>query len=92
LLTFDGVKIYMTHGHTYGVKNGLHAFIDGARKKGADLALYGHTHQPMIRQTPGMWIMNPGQMERHDSGRAASYGIVTVADGKFDCEIEDYAG
>ena len=41
LITLDGVKIYMTHGHIYRVKNGLYSFTEASRIKGADLALYG---------------------------------------------------
>ena len=83
----DGVRIYMTHGHLYGVKNGLSDFIEGARHKKADLGLFGHTHKTLIRKTIGIWIMNPGQMEQHDNRRAASYGIVNIVNGAFDCSI-----
>ena len=83
LLTLEGVTIYMTHGHHYRVKNGLHTLAERARQKKADLALFGHTHQSLVRQEPGVWLMNPGQMLRHP----VSYGIVTVEDGSFKCEI-----
>ena len=86
-LLLEGVKIYMTHGHVYGVKSSMVALTYEARKKGADLALYGHTHKAMIQSTPGLRLMNPGQMERHDAKRVASYGIVTVNGDTFDCDI-----
>lgn len=85
LLTIEGVKIFMTHGHTYNVKYGLDDFINRARHHEADLALFGHTHQAMVRQTPGLWLLNPGQMCIHGNRIAASYGIVTIRDGSFDC-------
>ena len=87
LLCIEGVKIFMSHGHGYGVKKGLNALIHAARKKGADLALYGHTHLAQIREMPGLTLMNPGQMERHDDLRTASYGIVNIDSGKFACDI-----
>jgi len=65
LLTLEGVTIYMSHGHHYRVKNGLHTLVERARQKKADLALFGHTHQSLFRQEPGVWLMNPGQMLRH---------------------------
>ena len=82
LLTLEGAKILMAHGHAYNVKNGLAAFSFRAREAGADIALYGHTHKAMVERAHGIWFMNPGQMERHDAIRA-SYGIVTV-DGTVD--------
>ena len=87
LVTLDGLKILITHGHKYGVKNGLAALIEGAQLKGAGLVLFGHTHQPTIKELQGLWLMNPGQMGRHDSGAPASYGIVTITSGVPNCEI-----
>ena len=88
LLTCEGVKIYMTHGHIYDVKNGTSSFVKRALELGADLALHGHTHQGKISTIPGLTFMCPGQMERHDSRLASSFGIVTISDGKFECHIE----
>lgn len=87
-IVFDNVRVFITHGHKYGVKNGLNALIDCARGNDAALALYGHTHQALIRQIPGLWLLNPGQMARHDGSAPASYGIVEIRNGKFDCGIE----
>jgi len=87
LLTFDGVKVFMTHGHTYRVKNGLAEIIEAGRKKGADIALFGHTHIAMIQQAPGLFIMNPGQLQHNDSYSRASYGVVTVVKDSFECNL-----
>jgi len=87
LFYLEGVKIYMTHGHIYNVKNGMNAFAYRAQEVGAGIAFYGHTHIAMIQQYNGIWLMNPGQMERHDSKRSASYGIVKLEKGRVDMEI-----
>ena len=56
-----GVKLFMTHGHTYGVKTTKEALIESARSAGAAAALYGHTHVEDCRQLEdGMWLINPG--------------------------------
>ena len=88
LLDFGGVRVYMTHGHIHGVKRGLDSLTGAALRRDAALALYGHTHKAQIRQTPGLWLMNPGQMERHDGKHPASYGIIAIGNGSFDCGIE----
>jgi len=87
ILTLDGVKIYMSHGHAYGVKTGLGALAGHAAELGANLALYGHTHRAAIRIKRGITVMCPGQMERNDARYAASYGIVTIENGAFDAKI-----
>ena len=41
--TVEGVKIFYTHGHLYGVKSGQYTIVCAAREKGAQVLLYGHT-------------------------------------------------
>jgi len=87
LLSFHGFKIFMTHGHKFGVKSGLDRLIRRAEAVGADLALFGHTHQALSRKYDGIWLFNPGQMSRHDERLAASYGVVTIDEKGFTCDI-----
>ena len=62
-----GATIYMTHGHLQGVKLFLDKLILDGQRCGADIILYGHTHEPDCRRLPeGQWLMNPGS--------AGSYG------------------
>ena len=86
-LTLDGVNIYMTHGHIFGVKQGLERLALYSRLKEVDLALFGHTHQALIIQEQGLYLMNPGQMEHNYSGYPATFGIITIENGTFDCDI-----
>lgn len=84
--TEAGVRILMTHGHAYGVKNGLAALCREAKKRGAQLVLYGHTHQARLTRQDGVILFNPGTL-RPSYGQAATYGIVDIADGSIDCKI-----
>ena len=85
---FEGVVIYASHGHAQGVKQGLDALAAEARRRGAALAAFGHTHQPLVRRSPGLCLLNPGQMARHDAFRAASYAVVAAEGGSFSVAIE----
>ena len=49
---FGTYRIFMTHGHRYGVKYSLDALIAAAAEEGADVALYGHTHIPLSKTLP----------------------------------------
>lgn len=56
-----GVRLYMTHGHSHGVKSTLSRLVREARAMGAQAALYGHTHQADChREADGLWVINPG--------------------------------
>jgi len=59
--TLGGVMIFMTHGHRQRVKSGIGGLLSEARRYGAQVVLYGHTHVPDChRETDGVWVLNPG--------------------------------
>ena len=58
--TLEGCKILMMHGHTYHVKLGMGAAVAAARKAGANLLCFGHTHEAYCQYERGLWIVNPG--------------------------------
>ena len=73
MIDIDGVKILMCHGHTYSVKQGIGGYVAAATVKGAHIALFGHTHIPMLENTGRMIIMNPGTVR--------TYGMIEIKDG-----------
>jgi len=73
IITLGSKKIFITHGHRYGVKGLLSPLINRARELGADVALFGHTHEPFekhigieneygIALDKPLWLMNPGSI------------------------------
>ena len=44
--TWEGAKIFLCHGHVYGVKQSLLQLSLAAREAGCCAALFGHTHMP----------------------------------------------
>lgn len=74
-LTLEEKRIFMTHGHTYQVKSGFEQVIRAARKREADILLFGHTHQSYTAYVEGLYIMNPGSLSY---GAAASYGVIDI--------------
>ena len=78
LAPFAGVLFFYTHGHHYGVKMGADRLAETAGARGADVALFGHTHVRELQRGAGAAaaVFNPGSLR---DGR--SYGVVTVTDG-----------
>ena len=60
LAAFDGVVIFYTHGHMYGAKYDLDTLADAASARGAEVALFGHTHRPVNDRVEGLYVVNPG--------------------------------
>lgn len=79
VIEVEGYKIFMTHGHHYGVYYGTDQLKDAARENGASIALYGHTHIPYLSQTGDVVVMNPGSvtLPRQD-GRIPTYAIIEI--------------
>jgi len=62
LITLEGKKFFLTHGHLFGVKHGLNTLQDRAAELEADYCLFGHTHRPLILEYQGVWFLNPGSL------------------------------
>ena len=81
LAAFDGVVIFYTHGHMYGVKYDLDTLADAAAARGAEVALFGHTHIPHAEARGSVFLFNPGSCGRCYTG-PDTYGILTLENGK----------
>ncbi len=74
-----GVKVFMTHGHEYGVKGGLERLLNAAHFSRAQLVLYGHTHVAHSERVGEMHVLNPGSAGR---GERPSFALVRLKSGK----------
>lgn len=85
-LFFGTKRVWMLHGHAYGVKMGDGMLVSEARSRGADVVLYGHTHVPKCEWN-GLWVMNPGTSRGCPQ---ATYGVIeTKEDGSLNCRVEE---
>ncbi len=75
--TLGGKNIFYTHGHTYGVKGSTASLISYARARGADIALYGHTHIAACSYLDGLHLVNPGSIGRGRDG-GCSYAVIDI--------------
>ena len=68
IIEIKGKKIFMCHGHRYGVKYGYNSIYYRGKEVGADIVLFGHSHLPIIEECDGLILMNPGSIS-HGVGR-----------------------
>ena len=81
---FEGVNFFALHGHTRQVKSSLTNAIYAADEKGADVLLFGHTHEPLLTYVGAeeynlskpMYLFNPGSLASY------SYGLCEVRNGQ----------
>ena len=72
-------KVFMTHGHYYYVSMGTEMLKKEARARGAQIALFGHTHRPVIDCNDDVIAVNPGSISypRQD-GRRPSFVMMEL--------------
>ncbi len=78
LITLEGTGILLTHGHTQGVKYGVSGLVGTARKNGAVIALFGHTHVPYNKYHNGIYVLNPGSLSSPRDCSRPSYGLIEI--------------
>ena len=65
IITLDGKKLYLTHGH--------HINKDNLPKAKCDFLMYGHFHVPFIMQKDNLIIMSPGSISIPKENSLPSY-------------------
>ena len=86
LIEVDGKKIFLTHGHRYGVKENLSRLRYKALETGSDIVLYGHTHIANIKFDEGIWYINPGSASLPRDGDR-SYAIININEEKIEPKL-----
>lgn len=73
----NGINIFYTHGHTYGVKGGVENLRTAALARNCQIALYGHTHISNTVYSDGVYIVNPGSCAASRYG-SNSYAVIDI--------------
>ena len=85
IFLLGGLRIFMTHGHTYGVKGGYGVAATHAAGAQADVLLFGHTHIPyegrLTANDRCIHLFNPGSIGAR--GNEASYGVLTIMENGY---------
>lgn len=83
--SLEHVRIFLTHGHNYGVSMELEHIEEEGRARGADIVVFGHTHKPVVIEKEGITLINPGSLSfPRQMGRNPSFVLMeTDRWGKF---------
>jgi putative phosphoesterase len=87
LLTVEGKRIGLIHGHTpYSRKgtdgNALLAF----EGENVDVILFGHSHQPLMRNQNGILLFNPGSPTDKRREKRYSFGLLDITQAGIDAQ------
>lgn len=81
-LEVEGKKLFLTHGHKYGVSTNMRKLLAKGMETDADLILYGHTHIPKFDNVAGIFYMNPGSLVSQRSNVEPSYLVFNIEKDK----------
>lgn len=83
LLTRDGIRIALVHGHRVGDAS-VEAMIERFDELRPDLVVWGHIHEPLSHLRNAVRYFNPGTAG--GIGANATCGMLTIKDGRFTIE------
>ena len=77
IIDVEGARIFLTHGHNYGVRYTQEYIMEAAESQGANIAVYGHTH--VAEYLPGSpLVLNPGSASRPRDDNRGSFMIMEL--------------
>lgn len=85
LIELNSVSIYMTHGHRLV---SLMNLAYKAQKCGAQVALFGHTHQALCETAQGVLLLNPGSAGNFCRGGRARASVLEIDRGR--CSVTNF--
>ncbi len=89
-LELDGHRIFLAHGHTYGVNYTMENLVDEAKERGCDIAMFGHTHRPYLDTIDGVTVLNPGSISYpRQQNFKPSYMVMNI-DDEGRCSYNQY--
>lgn len=77
-VTIAGIPILAVHGHQHYVKSGTGMLLATARGEGYRLALFGHTHEPLVEHHGDCLLVNPGSASLPRNGHPCTFSLISI--------------
>lgn len=90
VLDLGGLKVLMVHSHQYHASNRIAGLVSRAKKHGANVVFYGHTHVFHVETVEGITLVNPGSLWRNRDFSVESYALITVTEQGLSIQRIDY--
>lgn len=87
VVTVEGARIFLTHGHHYDVDIGPWTLSYRAEELNASAALYGHTHRAFLSAYGKVLILNPGSPSRPRGLSKPGFAILEVNGGDVNARL-----
>ena len=78
LFDFGGKKFFVCHGHRYDVKYGTKFLQTKAEREGADIVVFGHSHETFSEVINGTLYIDPGSLSLPRGGSKRGFAILEI--------------
>ena len=85
-----GKKIFLTHGHLYGVKSSINNLAFKAKEVGANIACFGHSHYLGMEMVDDILFINPGSLRLPRGRMEQTYVILSIEENQYVADVYDY--
>ncbi|WP_251712372.1 metallophosphoesterase [Lactococcus ileimucosae] len=90
MVEVEGKKVLIAHGHQFYVGFGLERYSYFAEEKEADIALFGHIHQPVAQIIGKTLFINPGSVSQpRGEINIKMYAVVTIFNNGYNVSYHD---
>lgn len=90
IVMIEGMKVLLTHGHKFNVKESIDRLYYRAKEIEADIVLFGHSHIPMHTRIENTLYLNPGSASLPKGSSKPSLGILFIEKKIIDFEIVSF--
>lgn len=77
IVEIEGHRILATHGDLYGAKLGTDRLVYKAMQENCDIVFYGHTHCAEITKENGIYLINPGTLQKYSTHKTFAYVVIS---------------
>ncbi|MBS3992036.1 MAG: YfcE family phosphodiesterase [Erysipelothrix sp.] len=84
------VKIYMTHSHEFFTSQRDEGLVKKAKRLGCQIAVYGHSHVPEVKQLHGVTLICPGSLYYNRDRSPIGYVVLNIEHEKISVQHIEY--
>jgi uncharacterized protein len=88
VLTLEGHKIMLTHGHKYQVKSSLNKLVHKATHLNVNAVFFGHTHLADEFYHQDILFINPGTLGAHSVYQGCTFTELDIQAGKIQSKFK----
>lgn len=87
IISIEGKRIFLTHGHKYNVKYSLDRLYYKALETNSNIIIFGHSHIPIHAKENDIIFINPGSPSSPRDGSKPSYAIMNICEEDIDIKL-----